>query len=224
MPTHNGPFPGKEADRNSYYGVACPYLLLAANVTRLGISAGNKATLQSAYTAWNNAYPLSQNPNTRTTTTIADKNNADDDLQTIMRTIFGDIPDSALTSTDRSTLNLPEHSNSHTPAPVPTSAPVATIDSGNRLEHSISVVDENTPTSRAKPDGVRGCQVWEKIGAPAPVSATDLIFVAETTKSPFVNHFNGADAGKMVYYWMRWVNTRGEVGPWSTMVSATIGG
>ena len=56
------------------------------------------------------------------------------------------------------------------------------------------------------------------------VSASDLIFVAETTKSPFVNHFNGADAGKMVYYWMRWVNTRGEVGPWSAMVSATIGG
>jgi len=223
MPTHNGPFPGKEADRNSYYGIACPYLLVTANATRLGISAANKTTLQAAYTAWNTAYPLTQNPDTRTSTNIDNKNIADDNLQTIMRSIFGDIADSALTTQDRNTLHLPERS-ANTPAPVPTSAPVATIDTGNRLEHSISVVDENTPTSRAKPDGVRGCQIWEKIGAPAPVSASDLIFVAETTKSPFLNHFNGADAGKMVYYWFRWVNTRGEVGPWSAMVSATIGG
>ncbi|MEK6257559.1 MAG: hypothetical protein AABP62_02975 [Planctomycetota bacterium] len=26
------------------------------------------------------------------------------------------------------------------------------------------------------------------------------------------------------YYWLRWENTKGETGPWSAMVSATITG
>jgi len=31
-----------------------------------------------------------------------------------------------------------------------------------------------------------------------------------------------ADAGKTAYYALRWENTRGETGPWSDVVSATI--
>jgi hypothetical protein len=33
---------------------------------------------------------------------------------------------------------------------------------------------------------------------------------------------NGADAGKPAFYMLRWVNPRGERGPWSQTVSATI--
>jgi predicted phage tail protein len=36
--------------------------------------------------------------------------------------------------------------------------------------------------------------------------------------------YTGAQAGQMAYYWLRWVNTRGEKGPWSEPVSATIAG
>ena len=31
------------------------------------------------------------------------------------------------------------------------------------------------------------------------------------------------DANKVAHYMLRWVNTRGEKGPWSETVSATIG-
>ena len=31
-------------------------------------------------------------------------------------------------------------------------------------------------------------------------------------------------AGKMVYYWLRWVNTRGETGPWSITINAMVMG
>ena len=46
----------------------------------------------------------------------------------------------------------------------PTSRPAATVDTRQRLLHTISFVDENTPGSRAQPDGVIGCEVWVKVG------------------------------------------------------------
>jgi len=220
---NKGLFPSKEGDRNAYYSISCPYLIDAANATRLGISAGNKTTLADAYAAYNTAYPLALNPDTRTATAVNNKNTADDNLQAIMRTVFADIPESVLTEQDRSVLNLHQRSTSSTPAPVPSTKPIVTIDAGNRLEHSVMLVDESSPTSRAKPAGVHGCQIWEKIGSPA-VDASELTYVATVTKSPFINHFNGADAGKVVYYWARWENTRAETGPWSAVVAATIAG
>jgi predicted phage tail protein len=42
--------------------------------------------------------------------------------------------------------------------------------------------------------------------------------------TPYLAEYTGAQAGQMVYYWLRWVNTRGEKGPWSEPVSATIAG
>ena len=158
-----GIFPSKEDERNTYYGTACPYLLLPANVTRFGISAGNKSNLQTGYDAWKTAFPLTQNPDTRTSTTIENKNTTDTNLQKIMRTIFNDIPESVLTAQDRKTLNLTENSHHHTPAAIPSSRPVGNINNANRLVHTINIADENTKTSRAKPEGVRACQIWEKI-------------------------------------------------------------
>ena len=86
-------------------------------------------------------------------------------------------------------------------------------------------MDANTPTSRAKPDGVRGCQIWMKVceqGEQAPNDPKQLTFVATDTKSPYVLQFEGFEGGMTVYYWLRWENTRGEVGPWSDAVMATI--
>ena len=39
-----------------------------------------------------------------------------------------------------------------------------------------------------------------------------------------MEEYTGAQAGQMVWYWLRWVNTRGDKGPWSEPVSATIAG
>ena len=35
--------------------------------------------------------------------------------------------------------------------------------------------------------------------------------------------FDGADGGKQAHYMLRWVNTRGETGPWSETATARIG-
>jgi hypothetical protein len=213
------PFPSKEADLNTYFNLAIPYLL--NNATRLLVSPDNQNTLSVRLAAWNTAYPLSQNPNTRTVTTTATKDAARDDAKETLRIVFADIPESALTDADRTTLNLPERSTSRTPAPVPSTKPIGQVDTSKRLEHTIRFTDEDG--SAAKPEGVRGCQIWMKIGSPA-TDPSELSYVATDTRSPYVYHFEGKDAGKAVYYWLRWENTRGETGPWSDSVMATIVG
>ena len=103
-----------------------------------------------------------------------------------------------------------------------TSRPVATVDTSQRLRHIISFVDELTQTSRAKPAGMVGCEIWVKIGGSAPADPSELTYLATDTRSPYVAEFDGADAGKTAYYMLRWVNTRGERGPWSQTISGTI--
>jgi hypothetical protein len=215
----NGPFPSKEADLDNYFQTAQPYLV--ANAARLGISADNINVLTSNFNAWNTAFPPSQNPDTRTKSVTDSKNIANQNMQNTLRAIYADIPESALTVQDRNTLNLPERSKSHTPSPVPDTKPIAKVDTSKHLEHTIAFTDEATPASTAKPDGVRGCQIWMKIGSPA-ADVSELQYVATDTNSPYVNHFTVANAGKPVYYWLRWENTRGETGPWSDQVMATI--
>ncbi len=127
MSDNHGIFPTTEAERNDYYNTACPYLLLAANITRLGISVTHKSDLTSAYGAWQTNYPLCQNPDTRTTTAIDNKNDADHKVQAAMRAIFADIPESILTNTDRNTLHLHLRNTHGTPAPTPNSKPLVKI-------------------------------------------------------------------------------------------------
>lgn len=69
---------------------------------------------------------------------------------------------------------------------------------------------------------MRGCEIWVKVGDPAPTDPSQLSFLALDTASPYVAEYDGADAGKTAHYMLRWVNTREEKGPWSQTVSATI--
>lgn len=63
-----------------------------------------------------------------------------------------------------------------------------------------------------------------KIGDPAPTDPKELRFLATDTATPYVMEYDGADANKAAHYMLRWVNRKGESGPWSQTVSATITG
>ncbi|MEC4050211.1 hypothetical protein OX284_012280 [Flavobacterium sp. SUN046] len=212
-----GRFPGKDAELNNYFQVAILYILL--NKTRLRLSQEDEDTLNDLFGEWNVKYPLSQNENTRTKITIKDKEDAKDRLIVFLRKVYADIPNSVLTNQDRITLNLLSRDTSRTPTAVPFTKPVVLVDTRNHLEHTISF--SNIDGSKKKPEGVRACQIWYKIGS-APIDPSELTYMASDTASPYIHHFEGKDAGKNIYYWLRWENTRGEVGPWSDAIMATI--
>ena len=56
-----------------------------------------------------------------------------------------------------------------------------------------------------------------------PATPSQCAFLTLDTRTPYRADWTGADAGKIAHYLLRWVSTRGEKGPWSETVSATIG-
>ena len=215
----DGQFPGKESEKNTYYNLAVPHLV--DNMVRLNVSAENRGLITTGLDAWNDLYPKSLNLNERTKTIIANKDAAMHALETNLKRVYGDIPQSALTLDDRSLLHLEQRSTTRTPASVPTTFPVGQLNSNVRLEHTISFTDEDG--KHGKPDGVRGCQIWCKEGEPV-LSVKELLFLATDTASPYLNKFDVSDVGKTIHYWLRWENSRGETGPWSTVISGTVAG
>ena len=99
------------------------------------------------------------------------------------------------------------------------------VDTSQRLRHEIRFADEASPTSRAKPAGIMGCEIWVKVsatGEAAPSSADELSFLSLDTASPYIAEYDGANGGKTAHYMLRWVKSGGEKGPWSETISATI--
>ena len=129
------------------------------------------------------------------------------------------------TNADRAEMGITVRDTSPTPAPAPTSRPLALVESGQRLTHQLRLVDESTPTRRARPAGVLGAEVWVKLvdaDQPTPTDPAALTFLTMTTKPSFRAEFKAGEGGKTAVYMARWVNTRGEKGPWSEITTATV--
>jgi hypothetical protein len=191
--------------------------------TSFGMSSDELTPLISAQTHWTQAYAANTAARSAADAAMQFKKQAREDYEQAIRLMarriqsLGTVPDSA-----RAALGLTIPQGTRTPAGVPDTRPVAQVDTSQRLRHTITFTDETTPTSLAKPDGVMGCEIWVKVGNAAPADDSELRFLGLDTRSPYTAEYDGGDAGKTAYYMLRWVNGKGEQGPWSQTVSATV--
>lgn len=128
---------------------------------------------------------------------------------------------------ERAALGITVPDRVRTPVTAPTVAPVLTADTSRRLRVTVSFgtpTDDGGEVSRAKPPGVTGCEIWMKVGGPPPADLSECQFLALDTRTPYTAEFDGADAGQTAHFIGRWVSTRGEPGPLSETLSATIPG
>jgi hypothetical protein len=80
-------------------------------------------------------------------------------------------------------------------------------------------------TRPGRPPGPIGSEVWLALTAtpqPAPTDPAALTFLTMTTRPSFRAEFKAGEGGKTAVYMARWVNTRGEKGPWSEITTATV--
>lgn len=213
------PFPSKEGDLDSYFKAVVMYLTM--HFSRLQLAETHITAINAALEQWKIVFPLSQNSSLRNKTIVAHKNIERDTLIRLLRSIYANIPYDLLTATDRLALGLKEKSTARSLNPVPNTTPTGKINTINRLQHIIGFTNQDG--SKGKPHGVRGCQIWYKIGEPV-TDFKELTYLTTATASPYVHHCDVPDTGKMMHYWLRWENTRGETGPWGVVVSATING
>ncbi len=212
-------FSDKEATLSLYFQVVVAYIGL--NFARLLITPANKTLLTDEYALWVVDYPLATTAATQTHTNVATKDLVEAKMKVILRGIYADMPDSVLTAVDRDTFNIPVVGGSHPHVPMPVSTPIGQVNGGARLHHVITLLD-SVSNKHAHPHGTSACEVWQKIGGTTPVEASELMYIGATSNAVFATNFLGADAGKLVYYWIRWVNSRNEKGNWSPVFSANV--
>lgn len=198
---------------------------LGKDKTKFNVADATLTTLSDAQAKWASSLTDHNTAQANADAKLQTKNAARRDYETLLRAQARHIQSAPTTTdADRAALGLTIRESRRTPTVAPVSRPVAQVDTRQRLRHTISFTDEQTPNSRRKPDGVRGCEIWVKIGDPAPTDPDQLRFLALDTATPYVAEYDGADAGKTAHYMLRWISTRGEQGPWSQTVSATITG
>ncbi len=196
------------------------------NIENWAIASDDFNTLSGLQEGWVITFAAASNKQNRTSADVQAKNDAREAFEKYLRSFVAQwlASNSKVSNSDRERMGLTVKSDTRTPAPVPVTYPVGTVDFSVRLQHTIHFSDEATPRNRAKPAGVHGCEIWMKIDGPAPIDASELTYLTTDTNSPYRAAFEGKYAGKTVYYWLRWVNTRGEHGPWGSTVSAMVVG
>ena len=181
--------------------------------------------LTAGQTVWTAAYATHQATQAQALSDRQAKDDARADYVTLIRATVGQMQKNpAVTDTQRQAMQITVPDTTRTPAAVPTSRPTVKIDTSERLRHTLTFTDEATPTSRAKPAGVAACEVWLLTGTTAPAGPDAMHLQAVDKSSPYIMEFDSADAGKTAWWALRWVNTKGEHGPWSATASATIPG
>lgn len=199
---------------------------LTENKTTWGLPEDRLTAITAKATEWDTFYPRYADKNLRSSVVVEEKNVKMSDYGKDLRGFFAEyiLNNSKISDADRVSLGLSSRDRVPTASVAPATQPVAKVDFSVRLQHKIAFSDSNTPTSKAKPAGVHGCQIWMKLGGEAPATAKELQYIATDTATPYLLEFDGADAGKTAYYWLRWVNKRGQSGPWSVPVSAMVVG
>jgi len=199
--------------------------LVEPNVETWGIAAADLTSLKTRQTTWVTAHTKASNKQNRSAADVRAKNDARKLYEKDLRKFVSQwlAYNNKVTDTDRERMGLTVKSETRTPVPVPLSAPVPTINFSTLRKHFIYFVDGAT-NSKAKPQGVQGCEVWIKTGGELPKDDSEFTFLGLDTRSPFVVSFPISDVGKPVYYHLRWINKRGQPGPWSITVNAVVGG
>lgn len=122
---------------------------------------------------------------------------------------------------DRQRPYLHEHygeSNTRTSVGVPATFPVGTIDFSVRNQHTISYSDSATPTSKAKPSGVHGHEIWRKVG-----TETTFVYVVTCTAA-IHRHLRRGRGGQDRYLPPPLGKHQRRARPWGASVSALIVG
>ncbi len=196
---------------------------VSADPAAYGVPAADVTQMQADQTAWNAAYPAHVKAQEDARTASEKKNASRGKLEADIRGAAKKVNGTpGVNNALRVSAGMPAHQETRTPSPPPATTPIGRSEPAGHAAVALHVADELTPKRAAKPAGARACQIWTHVGDPAPADPTGYGFVRNVTRTPYVDTHAPADAGKTVYYMLRWESAKGEVGPWSDVVIAKI--
>jgi len=196
---------------------------VAANPASYGVPAADVTQMQADQVAWNTAYPAHVKAQEEARTAAEKKNASRGKLEGDVRGAAKKVNGTpGVNNALRVSAGMQPHATTRTPAAVPSTKPIGRTEPAAHYTIEIHIADELTPKRAAKPAGARLCQIWMHVGDPAPADPSGFAFVRNVTRTSYLDVHPAADAGKSVYYLLRWENSKGEPGPWSDVVTAKV--
>lgn len=219
--------PAKDADFENW--IVNFATLIAAGPATYGLVTGDATAITAAQVGWSAAYTAATAPSTRTSATIAAKQQQKIAATFTVRAYAQTISRNPSVSNENKVavgVNLPNATR--TPIPAPTTQPALTFVGGQPGVTVMQARDALTPLSKKKPFGAIGVEFYESTGlGPVPVPDTAR-YLTTTTKSPVRLQHSGPDNGKVRTFFARFVTKSGpqgvaQKGPWSAPLSVTLG-
>lgn len=197
--------------------------LLTADPARYGLQAADALTLHNLFDDFDAAYALAIDPNTRTKVNVALKDGHKADFLSLARAYAAIIrANRGVTDEDKTALGLNIPDPTPTPVPVPTTVPVMSIPLVGQNVHMFTIVDQLTPSKKAKPEGVAGLLLHRKVGATPATVFEDFTVCGLLTRSDELVSTLGVASGQYVTYAGQWYNRKGELGPLSALVGSRV--
>jgi hypothetical protein len=198
------------------------FAYMLAHAMEWNLNPSSWSRIEPMITAYDNAFTKAEDPN-RGKADVLVKNQTRDILKKEIREyVKGFLEYNPLvTDDDRNRMGLPVHARKHTPASNPDTMPVVMVKTPSPGVFECHFVDSNSG-KKAKPAGVHGCEFRWVIADTTPIDWGQLIHSSFSTRTPIRISFEGNDRGKIIYFALRWENTRGVKGPWTEIMNAFI--
>jgi hypothetical protein len=215
--------PKKDADFDVWLKQLCQYVALktsGTNAERSHIPKEATEKLDAAYADWYTHYSLTLKPHTPAETLA--KNLARKRAEKVARPFVNQyLKFEPVTDADRVNISIHNKDTILTPIPKPPTRPAFTLRAyGNRVVR-IDFWDEGAST-KARPYGYDGAIVhWALLDEP-PARPDDLASHFKATKRPYDLEFSEDQRGKTLYVALRWENDKGDLGPWSDILSTIV--
>lgn len=199
--------------------------LVVAKATDWGVLPLAVTNIQANQTAYTPLYALSTGKSTKSVGNTANRDAyMDDFFYNALSSLFIKylLNNTAISAADKLAMGIHLPNTSRTPKPNPTTSPLIKI-KGNGENLQLLVEIRNAATNRiGKPAGVGFAEIWYNVDTPIPVAVADALLKINISNSGEVMTFLGAQQGKKMYYFARWVTKKGGFGPWTDLFNVTI--
>lgn len=218
--------PTQDAPLGAYLTNAA--VLATATPAQYGLAVGDATALTEQAGLWDAAYLPLTSPTTKTPAAVANKNAVRASVLETVRPILQKCAQNPTVSPeDKTALGVTVRKTVPTPTPPPSTQPTLTLLGNTPGVIAFGYADASTPTTKAKPFGAIGVQLWRAVGVEYATDPSQTSYVGTFTKSPGRLLLDAADAGKKCTIFARWVTRAGpggvaQVGPWSDRVTTIV--
>jgi hypothetical protein len=181
--------PTSDAEFHTWFGNLHDYA--TDNAAALGLTPDQTAALTNAYNTWKTAFPAHTTASAAAGAAKTNKDGARDAAETVLRPLVQQLQASpTVTDDQRKNMKITVRATTRTRSSAPVTMPVANVDTSQRLRHIISYKD--SAGNRAKPAGVACCEIWVKVGSPAPTDIGQMTYLGNASRTPQLEEYTAA--------------------------------